>query len=104
AAQVLAPLEVDRAAVNLGDVADDGEAETGAGLSGRIEPRAAREERFAIRFGNSRPVVLDLDVNLSVFGFDRHEHAPSAVFGGVFDQVADHLVEVLTFDAHLRAV
>ena len=33
-----------RAAVDLGDVADDGEAEAGAGLAG-VEPRAAVEDR-----------------------------------------------------------
>ena len=41
AAEVFAFLEMDRAAVNLGDVADDGEAKAGARLAGGVEPGAA---------------------------------------------------------------
>ena len=39
-----------------------------------------------------------------VFPLDRHEHAAGAVFRGIVDEVAEHLVEVLPFDPDLRLV
>ena len=33
---------------------------------------------------------------------DRHEHPAAAIFGGILDQVAEHLVEVLPLDPDLR--
>ena len=35
---------------------------------------------------------------------DRHEHAAAAIFRGIFDQVAEHFVEVLALDPDLRLV
>ena len=65
AAQILALLERDRAAIDLRHVADDGETEAGARLAG-VEPRAAIEDRLALALRNAGAVVLDLD--LDAFG------------------------------------
>ncbi len=35
---------------------------------------------------------------------DRHEHPAAAIFGGILDEVAEHLVEVLPLDPDLRLV
>ena len=64
-AEVLALLEVDRAAVDFRDVANDRETKAGAGLSCRVEASAARKQRSATALGDAGPVVLDLDVDLS---------------------------------------
>jgi hypothetical protein len=55
AAEVLAFLQRDAAAVDLGDVADDGEAEAGAGLAGGVEPLAAGEQFGALSAGMPGP-------------------------------------------------
>ena len=34
--------------------------------------------------------------------FDRHEHAAAAIFGGILDQIAEHLVEILPLDPDRR--
>src|SRR5207253_4324818 len=98
-AQILALLELDRAAVDLGDVADDGEAEAGAGLA-RIEPGAAVEDRYALGLGDSGAVVLHL--HLDAFGrvMDGDEDPAAAIFRGILDQVAEHFVQILALDAH----
>src|SRR5436305_1139989 len=44
---------MDRPAVDLGDVADDGEAEAGPRLARGVEPRAAGEELAALLGGNA---------------------------------------------------
>src|SRR5690348_1987527 len=84
-AEVLAFLEMDLAAVDLGHVAHDGEAQSGAGLARRVEPGAAREQLAATFLGNAWAVVLDEDVDVIAFRLDRHEHAPAAIFGCVLD-------------------
>src|SRR5437762_890256 len=61
-AKILAFLEHDITTVNLGDVADDGEAEAGAGLAG-VEPGAAVEDRAALSRGDALAVILDLDLD-----------------------------------------
>jgi hypothetical protein len=94
AAQILALLKRDRTAVDLGDIADDGEAEAGAGLAG-IEPGAAIEDRLALALGDAGAVVLDLDLHPFGRGADRDEDPALAIFGGVLNEVAEQLVEVL---------
>ena len=92
-----------RAAVDFGDVADDGEAEPGALLAGGVEPRAAREN-----VGRAGPAAMPgpsssirISAKPSAGGLDRHEHAAAAIFGGILDEVAEHFVEVLALDADL---
>src|SRR5437868_7711040 len=100
-AQILALLEVDAAAVDFRDVAHDGEAEAGPGLAGRVEPRTPREQLTAPRLRDAWAIVLDQDVDLLTLGLDGHEDASATVFGGILDEIAEHFVEVLPFDAHL---
>ena len=33
---------------------------------------------------------------------DGHEHAAAAIFGGIFDQIAEHFVQILALDPHRR--
>ena len=93
---------MDRAAVNLGDIADDGEAEPGPGLAGGVEPGAAGEQAAALFRRDSGAVVLDQDIDLGALRLDRHEHPPATIFGGILDEVAEHFVEVLALDPDLR--
>src|SRR5690349_12042359 len=93
AAQILAFLEADRAAIDFRDVADDRQAKTCSGLARRIETCPAGEELAAPLLGDARAVVLDQDVDEVAFGLDRHEHASSAIFGGILDEVAEHFVK-----------
>ena len=65
-------------------------------------PRAKSAPRSAS--ANAGSVVLDLDVDMPLLGLDGDEHSAAAIFGGILDQVADHLVQVLALDPHLRAV
>ena len=58
-AKVLALPERNPPAVNLRNVADDCEPETGARLAGSVEPHAAREQLTATLHGDSGPVVFD---------------------------------------------
>src|SRR3546814_12190237 len=95
---ILAFLERDRAAVDGGDVADDGEAEAGAGLL-EVEASAAIETVGAFRLGDAGAVILHLDLDAVRRALDRHEDAAAAIFGRVLDEVAEHLVQVLTFHA-----
>src|SRR5690348_7216042 len=79
-AQVLAFLQPDRAAVDFGDIADDGEAEAGAGLVG-VEARAALEDRLALRRRDAGSIVLDQDLDPLVRDLlDGDEHPAMAVF------------------------
>src|SRR3954466_10900968 len=96
-AQVLAPLQPHRPAVDLRDVADDGEAEAGAGLAG-VEPGAAVEDALALLLGDAAAVVLDLDLDALGVGLPRHKARAAAIFGGVLDEVAEHLVQILALD------
>src|SRR4051812_36654756 len=93
---------MDRAAVDFSDVANDGEAEARARLTGGVEPRAAGEQLIAQLFGNPGPVILDLNVDLPTLGLDRHEHAAAAIFCGILDQVAEHFVDILALDPDLH--
>src|SRR5690606_8934345 len=101
AAQIFAFLQPHRPAIYLGDVADDGEAEAGAGLLG-IKPRAPIEDALALGFGDAAPVILDLDLDAFGRGLHRHEHAAAAIFGGILDQIAEHFVEILALDPNDR--
>src|ERR671913_506242 len=74
----------------------------GARLAGGVEPRTSRKQRALISQRNSGPVVLDQHVDHLAARLDGHEHAAAAVFCGILDQIADHLVEVLALDPHLR--
>ena len=98
AAQILALLERDRAAVDLGDVADDGEAEAGAGLAG-VEPGAAVEDRWRARPRGCRVPSSSTSISThSGVALDGDEDAAAAIFGGILDQIAEHLVEILPLD------
>src|SRR3954463_15694660 len=46
-------------------------------------------------------VVLDQDVDLGSLGFDRDEHPSAAIFRGIVDEVAEHLVQILALDPNL---
>src|SRR4051812_33074862 len=63
AAKVLAFLEADAAAVDFGDIADDGETEARSGLAGRIEPGAAAEQFAAPFLGYAGAVILDQHID-----------------------------------------
>src|SRR3546814_11276199 len=93
---ILAFLERDRAAVDGGDVADDGEAEAGAGLL-EVEASAAIETVGAFRLGDAGAVILHLDLDAVRRALDRHADAAPAIFGRVLAEVAEPLVQVLTF-------
>ena len=64
-------------------------------------PRWKMASRCCLR--NALAVVLDQDVDHLAVRLDRDEHAAAAIFRGILDEVADHLVEVLPLDADLRA-
>ena len=53
AAEILAFVQPDLAAINFRDVADDGEAKARAWLPGRIEPLTAREQFLALGLGDA---------------------------------------------------
>src|SRR3546814_1823548 len=88
----------DLAAIDFGDVADDGKAEAGAGLVA-VEADAAVEDAVAVCGGDADAVVLDLDLGGRPVARDGDEHAAAAIFGRVFEQVSDQFVEVLPLDA-----
>src|SRR6478672_4684146 len=91
AAKVLAFLEVDRPAVDFSNIAHDCEAKAGPGLARRIEPGAPLEQLAATFLGNSWAVILDEDVHFRSLWLDRYKHPSAAIFGGIFDEVAEHL-------------
>src|SRR4249919_2023959 len=93
---------MDRPAVNFRDIADDSETKARTGLAGGVEPRAALEQFAPLFLGDTRPVVLDQDIDHAAFRFDGDEYAAAAIFGGILHEVAEHFVEVLALDAHLR--
>ena len=72
------------------------------GLS--VSSRAPRWKMASRSFSGSRPVVFDEDVDRPVVWLDRHEHAPAAIFCGIFDEVAEHFIQVLPFHADLSIV
>src|SRR4051812_47088419 len=72
-AQILALAQHHRPAIDLRHVAHDREAEPGAGLL-RIQPRAAFENRTALRLGNAAAVILDLHFDEARPALDRHEY------------------------------
>src|SRR3546814_17049922 len=53
----------------------------------------------AFRLGDAGAVILHLDLDAVRRALDRHEDAAAAIFGRVLDEVAEHLVQVLTFHA-----
>src|SRR5690606_11064043 len=97
AAEILAFVEVYRSAVDFRDVADDVEAEPGSRLAG-VQPGAAIEDIDALVGRDAGAVVLNLDLNRAGIPAYGREHAAAAIFGGIFDEVAEHLVEILPFD------
>jgi hypothetical protein len=96
-AQILAFLQPDAAAVNVGNVADDGEAEAGPRLVG-VETGAAGEQRLAFRLGDSAAIVLDDYVDIGIVLLDRDEDPAVSIIRGNFDKVAENLVEVQPLD------
>ena len=68
-----------------------------------VSSRAPRENSSSAPFrGNAGAVVLDLDVDQAALRLDGDEHPSAAIFGGILDEVAEHLVEVLALDPDLR--
>src|SRR3546814_4119296 len=95
-AEVFAFAEDDFAAVEFGEGADDREAEAGAGFRG-VEPGAAAEQLAPAFFGNAGAVVLDQDLD-ELAGLGHGDEYPAvAVFGGVFDEVAEQFLQILAF-------
>ena len=54
--------------------------------------------------GMPRPSSSTMMSTTSSLRLDRHEDAAAAIFGGIFDEIADHLVEVLPLDPDLRVL
>ncbi len=54
--------------------------------------------------GDAGAVVLDQEFDEPGLRADRHEHAAAAIFRGVLDQIAQHLIEVLPLDMHRQIV
>src|SRR3546814_9951811 len=80
----------DLAAIDFGDVADDGKAEAGAGLVA-VEADAAVEDAVAVCGGDADAVVLDLDLGGRPVARDGDEHAAAAIFGRVLDRKSTRL-------------
>src|SRR3982750_876166 len=68
--EILAFLERNVSAVDLGDIAYDGQAEARSGLAGRVKAGAASKDRFPLQLGYSGAVILDDDVDDVVPGLD----------------------------------
>ena len=66
-AKILAFFQADRAFVDFGDVAHDGETQPGAGLAG-IETGAAVEDADALFLGDADAVILDHVLQCSAVG------------------------------------
>ena len=88
-------VERDHAAVQLGQVADDRQAEAGAGR-GFVGPHAALQHRVAHRRLESRAVVVDGRSTMRVaLARRRDRDARARPLARVVEEVAEHLVEVL---------
>src|SRR5206468_1760812 len=59
-------------------------------------------EQFATPLlGNAGPVVLHQYVDVAALRLDRDEHPATAIFGGIFDQISEHFIQVLTLHPDL---
>ena len=85
-------VEADLGAVELGDLADDGQAEAGAALGATENAVEALEDALPVGFGHADAGVFDFDDG--VVGGDG-AHGDAAAFGGVFDGVVDEVLEEL---------
>ena len=87
------------AAVDFGHVADDSHSEASAGLAG-IQPRAAIEHACRVRSsGIPRPSSSISISTISPCSTHRHKHTAAAIFGCILDQIAEHFVQILPFNA-----
>ena len=98
-AQILALLQPDAAAVNFGNVAHDRKAEPCPGLAA-IQPHTAIENPDAVDWRNTGTIVLNDNLRHPGFMLHRDEHAPAAIFRRIFEEIADQLVQILSFDAN----
>src|SRR5262249_57203581 len=91
-------LKRNRSAVNLGEIANDREAEAGA-LRRLVRPNAAPHDGLAHRWLYSRTVVINRNHDPFAF-FRAAEPDPFACpLAGVVEQVAEHLIKVLSLSA-----
>ena len=68
-----------------------------------VSSRAPRSKIVvALLLGNAAAVVLDLDLDAFRRRLHGHEDAAAAIFGGILDQIAEHLVEILALDPDRR--
>src|SRR5439155_27284028 len=88
----------DRAAVELGDVAHDGEPVAAA--RGRlVEPLAALEQGGALGLGQAGAVILDAELDAALLGPAGELDARATPFAGIVEQAAEHLLELLALAA-----
>src|SRR5262249_40574990 len=87
------------AAIDLRDVLDDREAEAAA-LARLVEPDAALLRNAALLARHAGSIIADLDLEPRAFPLHRFGHdARLCVFAGIVEQVAEHLLEILTLAA-----
>ena len=92
--------DFDAAAVDLGDVFDDGEAEAGAAhfpAAGAVDAVEAFEDSGEVFGGDAETVVGDFEEDVAVFGFGCGADfaVVAGVFDGVVDEVGDGALEVV---------
>ena len=92
-AQILTLIQFNGAAINLCNIADNGEAEPGARLA-RVQPCAAIKDAGAFFLGDSHAIVLDPHFAPARRGAvaDGYKDAAAAIFRGVFDKIAQNFV------------
>ncbi len=83
----------------MGEVADDGEAEAGAG-GGFVGADAALQDLFAHRWGQAGAVVVNRYNDRRVFLRACQSHLGLCPFAGVVEQVAEHFFEVFALAAN----
>ena len=101
ASQVLALFQCHRSAIDFRDIPHDCQSKSRSGLTGGVEPRSSGEQLADAIFGDACAIVFDKNMNHVPFWFDRHKHSATAIFGGIFDEVSEQFIEILTLDADL---
>src|SRR5947207_1211402 len=91
-------------AVAGGDLAHDGKAETAAGAGRAGNAVEALEHALALRGGNARTVVLNLDIGIGAAPAGAHRGAPAAlrVLDGVVHEVGERLAQEERVALHRR--
>src|SRR5690606_15955602 len=89
-------LKLHRAAIDLHDIAHDGEPQPGPRLF-RIEPRTAAEHAHPILGRDSRAIVFHPDFApvWPVVRVDRYEDAATTVLGGILDEITENFLQIL---------